>query len=180
MLVQRPGVKDYLASGMQEDGSWNIFLKAAELSYRMGETGGPCWCDFIYGFFPLNFLCNSFSSSFTCFCFTPIVGLLSTFLVCREQQPRNIQKTCAALIQTRTTCSEKKMSNGSKVQLFALYFHLVCTSTYHFSGISMKGMLGHVGKMVTCFEVLATLRVGGGPCCDLGDSQVTPSKNANV
>lgn len=72
------------------------------------------------------------------------------------------------------------MSNGSKVQLFALYFHLVCTSTYHFSGISMQGMLGHVGKMVTCFEVLATLRVGGGPCCDLGDSQVTPSKNANV
>lgn len=40
MLVQRPGVKDYLASGMQEDGSWNVFLKAAEWSCCMGETGG--------------------------------------------------------------------------------------------------------------------------------------------
>lgn len=72
------------------------------------------------------------------------------------------------------------MSNGSKVQLFALYFHLVCTSTYQFSGISNLGMLGHVGQMVTCFEVIATLRVGGGPCYDLGGSQVTASKNANV
>lgn len=138
MLVRRPGVKDYLASGMQEDGSWNGFLKAAGLSYRMGETGGPCWCDFIYGcflfpsiFFAIHLVRLSHASvslqSLDC---SPL------FLGCREQQPRNIQ--------TRTTCSEKKMSSGSKVQLFALYFHLVCTSTYHFSGISMKGMLGHV------------------------------------
>lgn len=136
MLVQRPGVKDYLASGMQEDGSWNIFLKAAELSYRMGETGGPCWCDFIYGcflfpsiFFAIHLVRLSRASvslqSLDC---SPI------FLVCGEQQPKNIQ--------TGTTCSEKKMSNGSKVQLFALYFHLVCTSTYHFSGISMKECWG--------------------------------------
>ena len=173
-------MKDYLASGMQEDGSWNGFLKAAELSYRMGETGEPCWCDFIYEFFPLNFLCNSFSSSFTCFCFTPIVGLLSNFFGVSRATSKKYPKKCAASIQTRTTCREKTMSSGSKVQLFSLYFHLVCTSTYHFSGISMKGMLGHVVKMVTCFEVLATLRVGGGPCCDLGGSQVTASKNANV
>lgn len=94
MLVQRPGVKDYLASGMQEDGSWNVFLKAAELSYRMGETGGPCWCDFIYGcfLFPSIFFAIHLVRLFTCFCFTPIVGLLSTFFWGVESNKKEISK----------------------------------------------------------------------------------------
>ena len=173
MLVQRPGVKDYLASGMQEDGSWNIFLKAAELSYRMGETGGLCWCDFIYGcfFFPSIFFAihlvrlSRASVSLQSLDCSPIFW-------CVESNNQEISRPEPLVVKKRCQMDPR----CSSLPCISIWFAPQLIIEGHF----YEGMLGHVGKMVTCFEVLATLRVGGGPCCDLGDSQVTPSTNANV
>lgn len=69
--------------GFWDAGRWKLehFLESCrvELSHGGNRRALLVWFYLWMFSFPLNFLCNSFSSSFTCFCFTPIVGLLSNF-----------------------------------------------------------------------------------------------------